>query len=343
MTGDTHYDLDTLADLAEGLLDADTARQVRGHLAVCDPCGELLADLAAVREVLAATPTPAMPMGVALRIDKALAAEAESRRAGGVGLAEPPDWDELMRDAPWERPAEVSEPVRLVPEPARLEEVSEPVRLEKAPEPARLEETAEPARDEPAGAPEPVRLGVVADDGTIVPAKSRSIRRRRWAVPAVAAAAAAVVAGTVVAGTSLLTAGGQSPAEPAPVALPPQTSAAEPTRSAIRATPSARGYALTNSDHNYSDPELRLPLEGFLAPAPALHGDSNDADKVSKCVAAVSNRSKLDVFAVDQGQYNGQEALVVASWKNQATKRIRIDVVDPFNCKNLRKPALGRW
>ena len=40
MTGDTHYDLEILAELAEGLLDAGTARQVREHLAVCDPCGE---------------------------------------------------------------------------------------------------------------------------------------------------------------------------------------------------------------------------------------------------------------------------------------------------------------
>nr|BFE84970.1 hypothetical protein GCM10020093_075710 [Planobispora longispora] len=102
MTGDTHYDLEILAELAEGLLDAATALQVREHLAICDPCGENLADLAAVREVLAATPTPAMPMGVALRIDRALAAEAESFRGGGVGLVEAPAWDDMMRDAPWE-------------------------------------------------------------------------------------------------------------------------------------------------------------------------------------------------------------------------------------------------
>ncbi|MFI6908032.1 anti-sigma factor family protein [Nonomuraea sp. NPDC050394] len=288
MTGDTHYDLEILAELAEGLLDVGTARQVREHLAVCTPCGALLADLAAVREVLAATPTPAMPMGVALRIDKALAAEASRGSRGGVGLAEAPDWDELMRDAPWETAAEP-----------------------------------------------PVRLGVVADDGSIVPARPRASRRRRWAMPAVASAAAAVVVGTAVLSSGVLTAsggnggGGPQVAQPAPSA---------PTRTEAR----SRGYALTDSTHNYSDQDLRQPMVGFMGNAQALGGDETPTG-VSKCVNQVSSRTKLKVFAVDQGQYNGQEALVVASWKNQPKNKLRLDVVDPFNCKNLRKPTVGRW
>ncbi|MEU8356007.1 hypothetical protein AB0C27_08330 [Nonomuraea sp. NPDC048882] len=313
MTGDTHYDLEILAELAEDLLDVSTARQVREHLAVCDPCGELLADLAAVREVLAATPTPAMPMGVALRIDKALAAEAGSRRGGGVGLAEAPDWDELMRDSPWER---------------------------------RAAEAPRPAGPDPDDVLQPVRLGVVSDDGNIVPARSRTIRRRRWAMPAVAAAAAAVVVGTAVASTNLLAAGGGGEGGAAPIALPAQTppqqsqptTPQQPTRDAVR----AKSYALTDSNHNYSDPELRMSLQSFLGPAPII-GSSSGADEVAKCVTTVSRRAKLDVFAVDQGQYNGQEALIVASWKQRAAKKVRIDVVDPFSCKNLRKPSLGRW
>ncbi|NUP03585.1 MAG: zf-HC2 domain-containing protein [Nonomuraea sp.] len=295
MTGDTHYDLEVLAELAEDLLDAATARRVREHLAVCDPCGELLADLAAVREVLAATPTPAMPMGVALRIDKALAAEADSR-GGGVDLVEAPDWDELMRDAPWERPAEV---------------------------------------------PEPVRLGVVSDDGTIVPARAgRAARRRRWAMPAVAAsAAAAVVVGTLALSGGLLASGGGTGDSPSsPVIAQPSS----PGRTSMRATP--RPYMLTDSNYNYSDRELRQPLLGYFGFAQAANEDTTpDGARVDKCVASVASRSKLKTFAVDQGQYNGQEALIVASWKDEAAKRLRIDVVDPFNCKNLRKPSLGRW
>ncbi|WP_162795156.1 zf-HC2 domain-containing protein [Nonomuraea lactucae] len=297
MTGDTHYDLDILADLAEGLLDAGPARQVREHLAVCDPCGELLADLAAVREVLAATPTPAMPMGVALRIDKALAVEAESLR-GGASLARTPDWDELMRDAPWESPVE-----------------------------------------------EPARLGVVSDDGTIVPAlavaeRRRVSRRRRWAMPAVAAAAAAAVVGTAVASTSLLASGsgsggssgggGQQLAQPKP-------------STATRVPQKTPKYALTDSGHNYSDAELRQPLERFFAPAPILEGGSSDAAQVATCAREVSSRTKLKIFAVDQGHYNGQEAIIMASRKSEAAKRIRLDIVDPFKCGNLRKPMIGRW
>ncbi|NUW44565.1 hypothetical protein [Nonomuraea rhodomycinica] len=314
MTGDTHYDLEVLAELAEGLLDAGTACQVRDHLAVCDPCGELLADLAAVREVLAATPTPAMPMGVALRIDKALAAEAEQRR-GGVDLAEAPDWDELMRDAPWQRPAEVSEPARLMPA-------------------ARIAPETVPA--EPVQAEEPVRLGVVADDGTIVPARRRVARRRRWALPAVAAAAAAVVGGVVVSGNLLVAGGDGGTGVSGQVAAQPQPSS--PSR---QPQLKPRPYALTQSDHNYSDEELRQPLERFLGPAPIVAGP--ETNTVASCVDRVADRTRLKVFAVDQGQYNGQEAVIVASWKDEAAKRVRLDVVDPYHCKNLRKPRLGRW
>ncbi|GAA4224442.1 hypothetical protein FHR32_002825 [Streptosporangium album] len=162
MTGDTHYDLEILAELAEGLLDAATALQVREHLAVCDPCGESLADLAAVREVLSATPTPAMPMGVALRIDRALAAEAESFRGGGVGLVEAPAWDDIMRDAPWE--------TTPLPEPE-----PEPV--------TRLGVVGDDGTITPVT---PVR-------------RRKTTRQRRWAMPVAAAGmVAAVIGGAVV-------------------------------------------------------------------------------------------------------------------------------------------------
>lgn len=290
MTGDTHYDLEILAELAEGLLDAATALQVREHLAICDPCGESLADLAAVREMLAATPTPAMPMGVALRIDRALAAEAESFRGGGVGLVEAPAWDDIMRDAPWE-----STPF---PQP------------EREPEPA-------------------TRLGVVSEDGTVVPARRReATRRRRWALPAVAGVAAAVI-GAVTMASGVLSAA--APAKPAPFAQPAQSAQ------------TSDGYQLTDSNWNYTDRELRGSLLEYIGPAQIVDAqDPVEGSKLEKCIQQVSGEVGTAPFAVDQGLYNGQEANILVFWHNRAKNSVRVHVVGP-QCDDVRKPALAHW
>ncbi len=303
MTGDTHYDLEILAELAEGLLDAATAMRVREHLAICDPCGESLADLAAVREVLAATPTPAMPMGVALRIDRALAAEADSFRGGGVGLVEAPAWDDIMRDAPWE----TSSPA----EPAPWE--TTPLR---APLPQQEPE------------PEPVRLGVVGDDGTVVPAAAARRRganlRRRWAMPAAAAGVAAAVIGATVLATGTLTASG-------------------PDRLPVSAKPAPADtiqYALTDSNYNYTDAELRGSLLDYIGPGTILGTTENSG--IDKCVRQVSAQVGISPFAVDQGFYNGQEANILLFWQDQAKNTVRVHVVGP-QCDDVRKPGLARW
>ncbi|WP_326646215.1 hypothetical protein OG884_16370 [Streptosporangium sp. NBC_01755] len=305
MTGDTHYDLEILAELAEGLLDAATAMQVREHLAICDPCGESLADLAAVREMLAVTPTPAMPMGVALRIDRALAAEAESFRGGGVGLVEAPAWDDIMRDAPWE-----------------TRSPSEPAPWESSPLP---EQEPEPA----------VRLGIVGDDGTVIPASPASpagparrrgaTRRRRWAMPAAAAAgvAAAVIGATALA-TGTLTASGPDPGPPIAQPAP---------RDTVQ-------YALTDSNWNYTDAELRGSLLNYIGPATIV--GTADKSGIDKCVRQVSAEIGKSPFAVDQGFYNGQEANILLFWQNQAKNTVRVHVVGP-QCDDVRKPGLARW
>lgn len=304
MTGDTHYDLEILAELAEGLLDAATAMRVREHLAICDPCGESLADLAAVREVLAATPTPAMPMGVALRIDRALAAEAESFRGGGVGLVEAPAWDDIMRDAPWE----TSSPA----EPAPWETTPQRVPL---PEPER---ELEPA----------VRLGVVGDDGTVVPvvpARRRGAnRRRRWAMPAAAAGVAAAVIGATALATGTLSASG-------PDRLP--TIAQPVPADTIQ-------YTLTDSNYNYTDAELRGSLLDYIGPGTILWSTENSG--IDKCVRQVSAEVGKSPFAVDQGFYNGQEANILLFWENQAKNTVRVHVVGP-QCDDVRKPGLASW
>ncbi|GGL39954.1 anti-sigma factor family protein [Planomonospora parontospora] len=304
MTGDTHYDLEVLAELAEGLLDAATAMRVREHLAICDPCGESLADLAAVRELLAATPTPAMPMGVALRIDRALAAEAENFRGGGIGLVEAPAWDDIMRDAPWEAtPLPVPEPALTAPEPEPEPEV----------------------RPEPVPAP---RLGVVGDDGTVVPVtpsrRRRATGRRRWASVAAAAGVAAAVAGATVMATGMLSAAGP---EKKPLITQPLPSAVSK-------------YQLTDSNWNYTDKELRGSLMEYISPAPVL--GTAATSELTRCVQQVSAKVGKQPFAVDRGFYNGQEANIVLFWHDQPKNRVRVHVVGP-SCENVRKPALASW
>jgi hypothetical protein len=73
-----HYDYDTLADLAEGLLEDDQAASVNAHLESCADCRDRSADLADVSRILAEAPVPSMPAELASRIDSAIAAESLS-------------------------------------------------------------------------------------------------------------------------------------------------------------------------------------------------------------------------------------------------------------------------
>jgi hypothetical protein len=76
-----HLDYDTLADLAEGLLDDERAASAGEHLTQCPECREREAELADVSRILAEAPVPAMPTGLAARIDAALAAERSQSTA----------------------------------------------------------------------------------------------------------------------------------------------------------------------------------------------------------------------------------------------------------------------
>lgn len=73
-----HYDYETLADLAEGLLEENRAASVNAHLDTCAECRERSADLADVSRILAEAPVPSMPAELASRIDSAIAAESLS-------------------------------------------------------------------------------------------------------------------------------------------------------------------------------------------------------------------------------------------------------------------------
>jgi putative zinc finger protein len=72
----------TLAAYREGLLSRRRAARVAAHLSGCPQCAETDAQLAGVTTILASSPAPPMPAGLADRIGAALAAEAASRAAG---------------------------------------------------------------------------------------------------------------------------------------------------------------------------------------------------------------------------------------------------------------------
>jgi hypothetical protein len=75
----THLDADVLAEFDAGLIAGHRAARIAAHLASCDRCTALSAQLAEVSAVLAAVPAPAMPGSVTRRLDAALASEVENR------------------------------------------------------------------------------------------------------------------------------------------------------------------------------------------------------------------------------------------------------------------------
>jgi hypothetical protein len=86
-----HADEQTLAAFREGLLPARKAARITAHLATCQRCAEVDAQLAAVTTVLARSPAPPMPASLAARLDAALAAEiARSAEAASPASAAAP-------------------------------------------------------------------------------------------------------------------------------------------------------------------------------------------------------------------------------------------------------------
>jgi hypothetical protein len=71
-----HLDYETLADLAEGILDSAEAAAAAAHLTDCATCQEREVELAEVSRVLAEVPAPSVPPELVSRIDAALAAVA---------------------------------------------------------------------------------------------------------------------------------------------------------------------------------------------------------------------------------------------------------------------------
>ncbi|GLU47005.1 anti-sigma factor family protein [Nocardiopsis ansamitocini] len=75
----SHVDTETLALLAEGLLEEAEDDSVQSHVAECDRCSAQVAELADVSRVLAGVPAPPLPDGLIARIDEALRIESAKR------------------------------------------------------------------------------------------------------------------------------------------------------------------------------------------------------------------------------------------------------------------------
>ncbi|GAA3762148.1 anti-sigma factor RsiW [Spinactinospora alkalitolerans] len=107
----SHVDTETLALLAEGLLEESEERSVQAHVSECGQCAEQVAALADVSRVLAEVPAPPLPDGLAERIDEALRSESR-QRPNAPGGAHAPSIDEAARVTPLRRK---SGPTRWMP------------------------------------------------------------------------------------------------------------------------------------------------------------------------------------------------------------------------------------
>jgi hypothetical protein len=79
----THLDTDVLAEFRAGLITGRRGARITAHLGGCERCIALDQQLAGVRSLLASVPAPALPDGVAQRLDTVLAAEVAQRNAAG--------------------------------------------------------------------------------------------------------------------------------------------------------------------------------------------------------------------------------------------------------------------
>jgi hypothetical protein len=88
----THPETEVLAEFRAGIVTGRRGAAIAAHLAGCDRCSAADRGLAEVSALLAAVPGPAMPEGVARRLDTVLAAEAEQRiRPERAGADSPPE------------------------------------------------------------------------------------------------------------------------------------------------------------------------------------------------------------------------------------------------------------
>lgn len=86
-TTDGHVDLDTLADVEEGLAGTQVVVAVETHLQDCADCSDRLSRLRTTRALLTTLPAEPMPASVREQVDVALARAADERTGTVVPLA----------------------------------------------------------------------------------------------------------------------------------------------------------------------------------------------------------------------------------------------------------------
>jgi len=101
----THLDTDVLAEFRAGLITGRRGARIAAHLAGCARCTALDDQLAGVCSLLASVPVPAMPDGVAQRLDAVLAAEVAQRGITQRGITQGDQAERADGDGAGESPA----------------------------------------------------------------------------------------------------------------------------------------------------------------------------------------------------------------------------------------------
>jgi hypothetical protein len=304
-----HVDSETLAAFREELLPRRKAGQVAAHLAHCEQCAGLDAQLADLPGLLAHTSAPPMPDALTARIEAALSAEAAARSA-------------------------------LTPAGAATEAAGTAVGAAGA-----ADAGATPTQPGDAAAGRGGQHGHRARRAWPGPGPGRS----RLALRIAAAAAAIVVIGGGGYGVSRLVSGGgagqastaSGAAAAAPEAKRPSASPAmgPAEHGAGRSGNKSRAAsvnpsepAMLSSGTNYRTGQLKTQVEAALAsagrtvPAPKPSHPVNGATALISCLNRVAgNQSPL---LVDTARYNGRPATIIVLTTASAKTR-RVVVVGP--------------
>lgn len=295
-----HPDVDEIADLTEGLLAPSRSADVRRHVDGCEMCADVRASLEEINGLLGSLPEPSpMPDDVARRIDAALAAEAEATTGAPAAPAA----------------AEVAE----APDAAEAgEPVDAPASVAPSDELAHVSRETAVAADRPAGRARTSTTGPGRGDRK----DRRRGGRRKVAVLSAVLTAAALGLGSVLV-ASLTDSGG-----PGDTALGEQTSAADT-------------FSQSTLEQQVAD--LLATAEGPRTSVGILGEPSNASPKIKSepvvppCVRQGLKQSD-EAVAVDEGIYQGKDALLVVLPDASDTTRVTAYLMDATCVKD---PSVG--